>query len=245
VEPACTNCGAEAAGAYCAACGQRRIEPRLTLRGLARDAAAHWLNLDAPLFATFVGMLRDPGGTARAWVEGRRVAFTNPFKYALLAAAAAFASGQWFGTSTIPAAPAPAENLPPRVAEWMARFQERLYAVEPYTAILHFATMPALGIALRALFPRAGRTWVEFYAFALFVSAQESIVEMLAAPFGPRAMAAVQVVFGVLLAWGSYRFTGERGWTVAARALVALGLYMVFAGVAVGVTAAASLAIWP
>ena len=105
--------------------------------------------------------------------------------------------------------------------------------------------MPVLGLYLRALFPRSGRTWIELYAFARFVSAQESIFEMVATPFGDRAMAVVQFVFAVLLSWGSFRFTAERGWTVVPRALIALALFMVTAGVVIALGAAVSLAIVP
>lgn len=240
----CLNCGEETDGPFCATCGQRRQAERLTLRGVVHDAWEHWLNLDAPLVATFVGLWRDPGGTARAYVEGARVRYTNPFKYGVLTFAVTYAAGQWFGTSTIPMPAAPDPKVPAEIAQAIVRFQDRLLLVEPYTAILHFVLMPILGLYLRALFPSSGRTWVEFYCLALYVSAQAFLVELVATPFGDTAIWWAQLAPAALLAWGAGRFAGARWWTAALRAVVALVAFMLTTGVLVaGLTALSFLVV--
>lgn len=241
---ACLNCGTPLEGRFCSACGQRDIGARLTLRSILRDLRQHWLDLDAPLFATFLGLWRDPGGTARQYVEGRRVRFANPFKYSILAFAATYAVGTWFGTSTIPIVE-PDPDLPRHAAAFIAQLQERMLLLEPYTAIVHFLTMPVLALFLRVLFLRAGRTWVDFYVFALFVSGQAFLVELVATPFGERGMWVAQLAPAALFAFGAGRFTGAKPIGAALRALAGLVAFMLAVGVLVAALAVVSILVWP
>ena len=49
----CRNCGAEVPGEFCAACGQRAIDPDPTLREFLHEAAEELLHWDGKLAATF------------------------------------------------------------------------------------------------------------------------------------------------------------------------------------------------
>jgi hypothetical protein len=79
----CLGCGAALSGRFCAACGQP-IALRLSGPGLARSALQQVLELDFASLRTFVGLSWRPGRTPREYVEGRRSAYLNPLKYALL-----------------------------------------------------------------------------------------------------------------------------------------------------------------
>lgn len=83
----CLNCGAETGGAYCSHCGQATDVGRLN--------AAHWLGallqnlsmVDGSLPRTLRGLTLNPGGTVREYVDGRRVSYVHPLRYAIGSAA--------------------------------------------------------------------------------------------------------------------------------------------------------------
>ncbi len=83
----CANCGAEPSGPYCAGCGQRHPDGRMTLRGLWSDFVARAFNLDRGLLHTLARLAGGPGRVPADYVEGRRRRYTHPLSFYLLASA--------------------------------------------------------------------------------------------------------------------------------------------------------------
>lgn len=86
-ERTCPNCGAVGRGAYCADCGQRHRDARLTLRGLWADFASRAFSLDAGLLLTVRRLAGGPGRVPAEYVDGLRQRYTHPLSFYLLTAA--------------------------------------------------------------------------------------------------------------------------------------------------------------
>jgi hypothetical protein len=80
VESACRNCGAERGGEYCAACGQRAIDPDPTLREFLHELAEELLHWDGKLATTFRLLVTRPGVLTNEYLAGRRVRYISPLR---------------------------------------------------------------------------------------------------------------------------------------------------------------------
>ena len=76
----CLNCGLDLTGRFCAACGQRNVPPRPTLRELIGDAYGELVGWDGKLVRTVVLLVRSPGALARAILDGHRVSYISPVR---------------------------------------------------------------------------------------------------------------------------------------------------------------------
>jgi hypothetical protein len=74
----CRNCGAEAPGTYCPACGQETRLALPTVRELMRDAAGRLVAIDGRLWRTLRLLLFRPGLLTREYLEGRRKRYVRP-----------------------------------------------------------------------------------------------------------------------------------------------------------------------
>jgi hypothetical protein len=83
--PTCPNCGSTTTGRFCQDCGQQELV-RLTMGGFLAHAFSRIFSMDRGYLRTFVGLMKSPGVVARDFVNGRRVWYTNPLTYWLIAA---------------------------------------------------------------------------------------------------------------------------------------------------------------
>jgi hypothetical protein len=90
VSDACLNCGAELAGAFCSACGQRAIPAYPTVREMAGDAWEELSGYDGRFARTVRLLLRHPGALTREVLEGRRARYISPVRLYLVASVAYF-----------------------------------------------------------------------------------------------------------------------------------------------------------
>jgi hypothetical protein len=77
----CGSCGAVLVGEYCATCGQRRLEGRLSLWGLIEEVARRVFRFDRAFAVTFWRMVREPGRLVCDYLEGRRAGIADPIYY--------------------------------------------------------------------------------------------------------------------------------------------------------------------
>jgi len=83
----CANCGTPRAGRYCATCGQRHLDGRLSLRQLVRDFLARIFDLESGLLHTVWRLTVTPGSVPRDYVVGRRSRYVRPGTYFVLISA--------------------------------------------------------------------------------------------------------------------------------------------------------------
>jgi hypothetical protein len=82
----CPNCSARVSTGYCPACGEGRLSPKdLTLRGLLDHLLGAFSSVDGRLIRSFRSLLQSPGSLTVAYLQGRRVPFTTPFRIFLFA----------------------------------------------------------------------------------------------------------------------------------------------------------------
>ncbi len=73
----CLNCGAEVAGAYCSACGQR-VRLHRSLASLGHDILHGVFHFEGKLWRTIPELFFHPGRLTRRYIDGERAKFISP-----------------------------------------------------------------------------------------------------------------------------------------------------------------------
>lgn len=152
----CLNCRTTLTGRYCSRCGQREAASRFRWRDLARDVLGQFADLDHPWLRTIRDVTIDPGGTARAFVDGRRVVYVSPLKYAFYALLITLI----LSSSVVTGGGAAGE-----LDGWHGFLLEN-------TPVFVLLMVPVLAVALRVIFLRAGLNLLEVSVFSLYMIAQ-------------------------------------------------------------------------
>ena len=85
-QPACRNCGATMVGAWCHACGQKRVMPEERRLGHLLGEAFHAITeLDGKLLRSLRLLLFKPGLLSREYLDDRRARYATPVSLFLLA----------------------------------------------------------------------------------------------------------------------------------------------------------------
>lgn len=186
---------------------------QLELRTLVEHAFDGLINLDTRALRTIGDLTIAPDKVCRDYLDGRRVPYVNPFKYAFasftLVAVVAEALLYLHGAPTDPA-----------TAEFAA-FQLR------WGMLINFIAMPLLAAFLWLLFFSAPRRlrWVEHYVIVLFTFGHVALLQGLLLPLLEQAGAMVMTVFSllpiVLLSWAAVGVVQTRWWTTIPRVLLA------------------------
>lgn len=180
----CPSCRHEnSALEYCPACGERYLDPhRLTLTGLAEQAAESLFHADGRIVRTVTALLFQPGRLTQAWMRGERRAWMAPFQLFLFLNVIFFFAQSLSGLSVL-AAPldthlhhmqyAPlAQRL---VASHLERHGGTLAQLTPLferqqntnAKLLVFAMVPLFAFMLRLLFPLRRRLGAIHLVYAL------------------------------------------------------------------------------
>src|SRR5450432_4131228 len=97
----CRNCGADATGEYCAACGQETRVKLPTARVFLREATGRYVALDGRLWRTLAALLFRPGFLTREYFQGRRRRYIRPARLFLVLSLALFAAIRFFGSAPV------------------------------------------------------------------------------------------------------------------------------------------------
>jgi hypothetical protein len=81
--PLCLNCGASLAGAYCAACGQPKVDLDAPTLHVLRDALSDVTDFDGRVLRT-VRAMGTPGRLTLEFLRGRRAPYLSPLKLFLI-----------------------------------------------------------------------------------------------------------------------------------------------------------------
>ncbi len=95
----CANCSAPLDGAYCTRCGQRDDDLRRPIWSLIGELVEGLFALDGRVARTLPGLMLRPGHVTRAYIDGARARYVQPFRLFL------FASLIFFFVFTIPTDP--------------------------------------------------------------------------------------------------------------------------------------------
>jgi hypothetical protein len=187
-------------GPFCAHCGQRVREGRLTLRSVAGHMAEAF-DVNRGLLFTALQLSRHPGTAIRAYVDGQTVRFTNPVKYFLilatlttLAYVASGAAAQMESEMIAGAA-----HGSPNEVRLNEALGEAATVVRTYMNLVMAASVPFAALATRVLFRRAGMNIAEHAVFNLYAYAHTSLLFIAAILLGTAAGVSYETSTGVYL----------------------------------------------
>ena len=213
----CLNCGTPLTGRHCTHCGQPAAVARLGRRDLVQPLAG-LLDADRGWLHTAAELSRRPGAMIRAYLAGRRVAYTEPLKYTMIAVALAL-----FALWLAPAPAAPAQAQTEAALQSQAR-----EIIERYGNALLLMTVPFMAGASRLLFRREGLNLTEHIVLNAYVFAQQNLISL---PFltvgawwpavhGPT----MSLYYGVIIAYYAWVLRGVVARTWWGAMLGALGI---------------------
>jgi hypothetical protein len=93
----CAACGAPLAGSFCAACGQRALDQRHTIRSLVGGAFRRLFDAESGLTHTLIQLAVNPGRVVRDYLAGRTIIYTHPVAYVIVAFAVFVVAFRWSG----------------------------------------------------------------------------------------------------------------------------------------------------
>ncbi|MER3373519.1 MAG: DUF3667 domain-containing protein [Allomuricauda sp.] len=81
----CLNCGhpLDASDKYCPNCSQANSTKKLTLKDFLDEFFSGLINYDSKLLKTLSGLLVRPGSITKDYINGKRITYTNPFRFLL------------------------------------------------------------------------------------------------------------------------------------------------------------------
>jgi hypothetical protein len=192
----CLNCDTPLAGPFCAACGQRALPPRPTMRELVEEAWQEFVSVDGRLLVTLRLLLTRPGALTTESLAGRRARFLGPLRLYLLCSVAFFfadavlprqdaharraevraTSAQRTGVA-LPESCRPPARREPRVVQWLGALDCKTDREPARFAEARRRNVPRLMFVLLPLFAGIvalafrGHTYPEHLYFALHLHA--------------------------------------------------------------------------
>ena len=211
----CRNCDATLHGRFCSDCGESHRHDRLDFRDLAEGALDGLVNLEATVLRTLADLSLSPARVCRDYLDGRRVIYVHPFKYAIAGLAFAFLVAEILrklhGADT---------------GDADANLAYQVYL--QWGQLANLVAMPVLAAALHAMFMAAPRKlrWIEHYVVVLYTLGHASIIQGLLAPMQPYLGTAGNLLSFLipvgLLTWALAGVAQTRWWTTLPRVLVGM-----------------------
>lgn len=193
----CLACAEPLRGLYCHACGQGHRYPRLRLRAMVGDVVEGLVELDSRVLRTAWGLTVRPGRVAREYLDGRRIVYINPFKYALVAVTLAYVIIPWVAAKVGLAGAGSNLDGP----QW--------------ARLLNIFALPITATAMALLFWTHRLRWIEHLVVVLYVHGHTFVLQtvlgvalLLVAPEWSVLLIAIPVGW---LGWTAHEVTGA-GW---------------------------------
>jgi len=81
----CLNCNRSLEGDenFCPNCGQKNDSRPLSVKIFISNFFSNFFNLDGKIWRSILGLIRHPGQVALDYISGKRVRYSNPFKFLL------------------------------------------------------------------------------------------------------------------------------------------------------------------
>jgi len=188
----CRNCGTALHGEFCSRCGQGHRHERLRVRDWVADCVGALTDADSRVLHTLLGLALRPGQTAREYVEGHRIPYVAPLRYALGTCAL-----WWLAVASNPGAAS---------LGWVVK----------YGQALNLALVPVLTLPVLLSFARSGYNYAEQLAFNFYVIGQvflwraplalAYLLGPAVAPFALYINLFDQLLFWAYFAWALWGF---------------------------------------
>jgi len=200
----CPNCGAPQAGRFCPACGQDNGRLKLRLTTSLLPSVQALFSVDGALWRTLRGLTTRPGRVAREYLDGKRVRYVHPVRYAFLTC------GIWWGVLNLVLH----SQLPPEQFD-------QLPGPVRHGAWLNLGMVPILAFGMWLPFLGGRRSWLEVFYVLLFAFGHSCVWRAGMAALGPllppswaRPVQTVDalgfLLFTAWTFWGAWR--GHASW---------------------------------
>jgi hypothetical protein len=216
----CRNCGRALGGGFCSDCGQKHSERVLTLGELFSDVIGEFITWDSKFLRSIRPLLFRPGFLTNEYLAGRRTRYILPTRLYIVISVVVFFLLLGLG-------PVLADALGPETiariasqhsmsaAEVADELNDKFRAVVPWVLVL---SIPFFALALRLLYIRTSRLYVEhllfavhFYAFSLLFMIP-LLMSMLLGAIGVLAM----VILFLIYLFVAIRRVYDQGWALSA-----------------------------
>ena len=184
----CRNCGAQLHGEFCSSCGQGHRHDRLRTTDWIADVVERITSVaSSRILHTVVALTLRPGRMVRDYVDGKRISYVNPARYALATCAI-----WWFAVA-----------LNEGEDVWWMDFGQ----------FLNLASVPVVTLLVQLAFMGSKLTYAEHLAFMLYTSAQLylaraflALAYVVASP-SSRVLGLIDIVLTVAyLTWALWTF---------------------------------------
>ncbi len=167
----CLNCHTALLSPYCGQCGQSAKVHRFTLAGLLHDVPHAVFHVERGILATLAGLLRRPGATINAYLDGQRTRFFNPLSLlVLLAGAYAALYNQPFLLSVLePLLDPRGRNQITGLLSWTTRWY----------SVLMLLSVPLMGVLNWFFYRRQGRNVAEHMVVMAYTNAVGTLLMIL------------------------------------------------------------------
>jgi hypothetical protein len=219
-KPRCPNCRTELVGLFCHACGQRRVEGRLSLAEFGTDIRKRVFRVDKDFAVTVGRALREPGALTHDYLEGRRKNIVDPLYYFFSSVFIQFliATLVRFLASSLDQ---------PSLGRWLGRLGG--------VVAIRIAVILWLGTVWRLLFRPKSHNLAEFYVFGIYLFGTVGLLWSalplvdLAIPFGlaDHGWVVVTTLFAIEWLYVVYAvrdFSHGSWWQCALRTTIVLGV---------------------
>lgn len=178
----CRNCGSTLHGEFCSACGQGHRHERLRIRDWIGDVVDGVVSLESRTAQTVLGLTLRPGQVARDYVDGGRVRYVSPARYALATCAL-----WWLAVALNPGSSTAAPTI------WWVKYGE----------FVNLATIPLLVPAVQLAFIGSRYNYAEYLGFLLLTTGQLFLGRAAFAAFAAFALSTVVASRSATIAVGA------------------------------------------
>lgn len=170
------------------------------MRGVVRDAAKHFFDLESGWLRTVRELTLEPGAMIRRYVEGHRKVYANPFAYLVFGTAATFVVQRLTGFQDRMLANARTNALDnPLQMELVNSFTALVFQ---NTLYISFGILVPMALLVRFFFRKSGYNLAESFVFALYTAGHLALLGVVLIPLymllPPSAV--IQAILGLSIA---------------------------------------------
>lgn len=173
----CLNCGAALSQQFCGQCGQAMCQ-RLSLKQVVVIVQRGLVEFKSPFLQLFFGLLFKPAITCREYIQGKRVKYFNPVRFAFWLFTAMILLASWQGVNLL-------EWRGPHVTVNFENNQSKiLAALQNALVYLYFLSPIVMAFSTKLFFRKQGFNVAELYIAHLLILALITLLHIYALAIG-------------------------------------------------------------
>lgn len=173
MEVACLNCGSEITQNFCPSCGQKKYK-RIDRKYIWDEVQYSTVHMNKGFFYSLKNTLKNPGKTARIFIDGNRVNHYKPIALAfILSGISAFISFKVIGYGDIMIAMQDEQVAKSEMMQDLNTFNQT------YSSLIFLALIPFFALFTRWSFKSWGHNFYEHVVMNAFILAYYNIISII------------------------------------------------------------------